>query len=321
MRIILANKFFYRRGGDCIYTISLKELLEAHYHEVAIFSMQHSENIETAWRNYFPSEVVFKPSTKIIEAIVRPFGSNEVKKKFNKLIKEFKPDIIHLGNIHSQLSPIIAEIAYKNNIRVVWTMHDYKILCPRYDCLHNSEPCEKCFSDKKYVIKHKCLKGSMAGSILAYLEAIKWPLNKLEKFTNTFICPSQFIANKLISGGVNPDKIKTLSNFIDINKCKVNSYDKDDYYCYVGRLSNEKGLNTLINAASKLSFKLKIIGIGPLMEEIEPVVKNHRQIELMGHLEWSNIKKIVQRARFTVIPSEWYENNPLTVIEIGRAHV
>ena len=97
----------------------------------AIFAMQHPENLETPWNKYFPSEVVFKPGPKMIEALMRPFGTKEVKDKFTKLINDFKPDVVHLGNIHSQLSPIIAEIANQHNIKVVWTMHDYKLLCPR----------------------------------------------------------------------------------------------------------------------------------------------------------------------------------------------
>ena len=316
MKIILANKFYYRRGGDCIYAIDLEKILKANNHEVAIFAMQHPENLETSWNKYFPSEVVFKPGPKMIEALMRPFGTKEVKDKFTKLINDFKPDVVHLGNIHSQLSPIIAEIANQHNIKVVWTMHDYKLLCPRYDCLRNdTELCEECFTDKKNVLKHKCMKNSRIASNLAYYEAKKWSLKKLEYLTDTFICPSNFIASKLIQGGMNSSKTTILCNFIDIEKCKKNDYQKDDYYCYIGRLSNEKGLRTLIEAARQLPFKLKIIGGGPLEEEIATAIKDYDHIEMLGYKQWDEIKEIVGKARFNVIPSECYENNPFTVIE------
>ena len=112
MKILLSNKFYYKRGGDCICTINLEELLKENGHEVAIFAMQHPNTLPTPWYKYFPSEVTFKPSLKMLEAFMRPFGTKEVRRKFEKLIADFKPDVVHLNNIHSQISPILAEIAH-----------------------------------------------------------------------------------------------------------------------------------------------------------------------------------------------------------------
>ena len=137
MKILLANKFYYRRGGDCVHTLNLEQLLKAHGHEVAVFAMDYPENLETQWSKYFPSEVKFKLGTGMIEALMRPFGTREVQRKFNALLDDFHPDVVHLNNIHSQLSPVIAEMAHERGIKVVWTLHDYKLLCPRYDCLRN----------------------------------------------------------------------------------------------------------------------------------------------------------------------------------------
>ena len=113
MKILLSNKFYYRRGGDCVCTINLEELLKRKGHEVAIFAMQYPDNIETPWSKYFPGEVKFKPGLGMLEALLRPFGTNEVKRKFTALLDDFCPDIVHLNNIHSQLSPVIAEIAHQ----------------------------------------------------------------------------------------------------------------------------------------------------------------------------------------------------------------
>ena len=316
MKILLSNKFYYKRGGDCICTINLEELLKENGHEVAIFAMQHPNTLPTPWYKYFPSEVTFKPSLKILEAFMRPFGTKEVRRKFEKLIADFKPDVVHLNNIHSQISPIIAEIAHKKGIKVVWTLHDYKLLCPRYDCLRRGEDiCEECFSNKKRVLVNKCMKNSRIASFLAYQEAKKWTRNKLERITDLFICPSQFMANKLIQGGFNKNKIKVLCNFINVEKCKKEEYTKENYYCFIGRLSPEKGIKTLLEVACQLPYTLKIIGGGPLEEEIRQFTQKKMQIELLGYKQWNEIKEIVGKARFSVIPSEWYENNPLSVIE------
>lgn len=309
MKILLANKFYYRRGGDCIYTLNLEQLLKEKGHEVAIFSMDYPDNLDSKWKAYFP-----KNMSKLM-AFTRPFGSNEVKRKFNALLNDFKPDIVHLNNIHTHLSPIIAELAHKKGIKVIWTLHDYKLLCPRYDCLKGGEEvCEICFNGNKLPCKtNKCMKGSKLASLIGYKEATTWSKDRLEACTDLFICPSSFMAKKMAQGGFKPNKLIPLCNFIDIVKCQKENYKKEDYYCFIGRLSHEKGVKTLIKAANKLPYKLKVIGGGPLAEELKSVA--NKNIEFVGFKQWNEIKEIVGKARFSVIPSEWYENNPLSVIE------
>lgn len=321
MKILLANKFYYRRGGDCIYMLNLEKLLKAHGHEVAVFAMDYPENLDTPWKKYFP-----KNMSKLM-AFTRPFGSHEVKSTFKKLLDDFKPEVVHLNNVHTQLSPVMAELAHQRGIKVVWTLHDYKLLCPRYDCLKNGNTiCETCFNgDKKACLDNKCMKGSKLASFIGYKEAVTWNRERLEACTDVFICPSQFMADKMVQGGFSKSKMRTLCNFIDVEKCKYAPADgmdntdpivlpkKEDYYCFIGRLSHEKGAKTLIEAANQLPYKLLIIGGGPLMDELKSVA--HTNIEFVGFKQWNDIKQLVGKARFSVIPSEWYENNPLSVIE------
>ena len=315
MKILLANKFYYRRGGDCIYMLNLEQLLKTHGHDVAVFAMDYPENIETEWKRYFPNEIKFTPGVGMLETFMRMFGLGEVKRKFNFLLNDFKPDVVHLNNIHTQLSPVIARLAHKRRTKVIWTLHDYKLLCPRYDCLRNgNEVCEECFVDKHKVLEYKCMKNSNLASMLAYKEGMKWSRKKLEGYTDVFICPSQFMYNKMAQGGFDRKKMYTLCNFIDIERTRRDSYDKEDYYCFIGRLSFEKGIETLIEAARTLPYHLKIIGSGPLADILKEKAKG-ANIEFTGYKEWPEIKEIVGKARFSVVPSEWYENNPLSMIE------
>ena len=315
MKILLANKFYYRRGGDCIYMLNLEQLLKTHGHDVAVFAMDYPENIETEWKRYFPNEINFTPGVGMLETFMRMFGLGEVKRKFNFLLNDFKPDVVHLNNIHTQLSPVIARLAHKRRTKVIWTLHDYKLLCPRYDCLRNgNEVCEECFVDKHKVLEYKCMKNSNLASMLAYKEGMKWSRKKLEGYTDVFICPSQFMYNKMAQGGFDRKKMYTLCNFIDIERTRRDSYDKEDYYCFIGRLSFEKGIETLIEAARTLPYHLKIIGSGPLADILKEKAKG-ANIEFTGYKEWPEIKEIVGKARFSVVPSEWYENNPLSMIE------
>lgn len=314
-RIVVANKFYYPRGGDCIYTIGLVKLLEAHGHEVAVFAMQHPDTLQTPWNKYFPSEVKFTKGVKVVDAIMRPFGSEEVVQKFNALLDDFNPDIVHLNNIHSQLSPVIAEVAHKRGVKVFWTLHDYKLLCPRYDCLRRGDSiCEACLSSKWNVLKYKCMKNSIAASFLAYGEAICWNRNRLEECTDRFICPSRFMEEKMLQGGFSKQKLCSLCNFIELDKCKGNVCgNKEDYYCFIGRLSHEKGIGSLIKAANRIPFKLVVVGGGVLEDELRKEAGTN--VEFVGFKQWPEIKDIVGKARFCVIPSEWYENNPISVIE------
>lgn len=321
MKILLVNKFYYRRGGDCIYMLNLEQLLKSHGHEVAVFAMNYPENLDTPWKKYFP-----KNMSKLM-AFTRPFGSREVRDKFNKLLDDFQPDVVHLNNIHTQLSPVMAEIAHQRGVKVVWTLHDYKLLCPRYDCLKNGNTiCETCFNgNKKACLDNKCMKGSKLVSLIGYREAVVWNRKRLEASTDVFICPSQFMADKMAQGGFSKSKMRTLCNFIDVEKCKFSHTDftnptdstilpkKEDYYCFIGRLSHEKGAKTLVEAANQLPYKLVIIGGGPLMDELKAIAGSN--IEFVGFKQWYDIKQLVGKARFSVIPSEWYENNPLSVIE------
>ena len=313
-KVLLVNKFYYNRGGDCTAMLNTEQLLKAKGHEVAVFCMKHPENLPSEWENYFPDEIDFavrKLSGKI-RATSRLFKPADVSKKFKTLLNDFKPNVIHLHNIHSYISPVVAEIAHQKGIRVVWTLHDYKLICPAYTCLCNGVVCERCFTNKSGVFIKKCMKNSYPASLLGWLEAIYWNKKKLTKITDRFISPSRFLKTKMIEGGFPAEKIEVLPNFM-LSSMEP-SLSKKDYYCYVGRISAEKGVDTLLQAASQLPYNLKIIGDGPLLSTCR---KNYtsKNIEFLGYQQSEKVYEIVKKAKWLVMPSVWYENNPFSVIE------
>ena len=195
-RILIANKFYYPRGGDCIVAMNLERLLKEQGHEVAVFAMQYPENVDSGWNSYYASQVDFAGSLggKLCAA-KRLMGHGDIKAAFIRILDDFNPHIVHLHNIHSYLSPVLAKLAKRHGCRVVWTLHDYKLVCPSYACLLNGKPCEQCIGHgKMHVLKNRCMKGSLAASALAYIEARKWNRNVLERYTDAFICPSHFMA-------------------------------------------------------------------------------------------------------------------------------
>lgn len=326
MKILLCNKFYYRRGGDCIYTMNLEQMLKAHGHEVAIFSQQYPLNEPSPWTKYWPSEFKMNPGLNMLDSLLRPFGLGSIKRCFNAIMDDFfgpadgtldqyKECVVHLNNIHTQLSPILAEIAHKRGIRVVWTIHDSKLVCPCYTCMRDGKWCEECFTDKQAVLRNKCMKGGWLGSFIGYQEAKKWNAERLQQVTDTFICPSKFIANTLIKGGFEEKKLYVQHNFIENTKIQSPCFQKEDYYIYVGRISQVKGLRTLCAAASMFPYKLVIVGDGELKTELEEKYKDNTQIKWLGQMKWNDFRPLLEKAKFMVLPSEWLENNPLSIIE------
>ena len=313
MKILLANKFYYRRGGDCIYTMNLEKMLKEKGHEVAVFAMQYPENEESEWSKYWPSNM-----TKL-KAFTRPFGDGEVRRKFGMLLDDFKPDVVHLNNIHTQLSPVIAKMAHERGIRVVWTLHDTKLVCPCYTCTREGKWCTECYTDKKAVIKHRCMPGGLPGAIIGYREMMKWNREVLEEYTDLFLPPSQFMMDTCVEGGYSPEKFRVLCNFIDVEKVPQTtriSQLKGEYYVYLGRVNEVKGVRTLCKAAAQLDKQLIVIGDGPLSEELRmKSEESGAPIEFKGQMQWEEFMPILRGARFMVLPAEWSENNPLTVIE------
>ena len=314
MKILLANKFYYRRGGDCIYTMNLEKMLKEKGHEVAVYAMQYPENEKSEWSGYWPTNM-----TKL-DAFTRPFGARQVMMGFSRLMDDFKPEVVHLNNIHTQLSPVIAKIAHEKGARVVWTLHDTKLVCPCYTCTRDGKWCTECFTDKKAVIRHRCMPGGLPGAVIGYLEAQKWNKEVLQKYVDLFLPPSKFMMDTCVEGGYKPEKFRVLCNFIDVTKVKGLKGEevkrlKGDYYVYLGRVNEVKGVRTLCKAAAQLDKRLVVIGGGELLPELQKTYVDCKQIEFKGQMQWEEFMPILRGARFMVLPAEWSENNPLTVIE------
>ena len=321
-RVLLVNKFYYPRGGDCVVVLNTQALLRENGVEAEVFAMQYPHNLEARYEDRFAAEVSFgRGIRQQLQALKRTLGMGDVIDRFESVLDDFKPDVVHLHNIHSYLSPVVAQLAHRRGMRVVWTLHDYKLLCPRYDCLKRGKPCEKCFTGSKLnVLTHKCMKGSLPASVVAWLEAVKWNRKVLASNTDAFICPSEFMAAKMQSGGFPADKLAVLNNFLD--PVKLRQYQdidldgqREDYYCFVGRLSPEKGIEDLLDVASRLPYRLKVAGNGTLEPAMRIKYAECSNIEFMGMLDATSVARLLAGARLSVAPSQWYENNPLSVVE------
>ena len=319
-RILLVSKFYYTRGGAEVVAINMANDLAKRGYGIGIFTMDYPQNLSPE-NFYTASQVDF--SGGLIDKLkfaMRTMGYNGIKSSFKKALQEFKPDIVHLHNVHSYLSPAVVKLAKEFGCKVVWTLHDYKLVCPAYSCLNRGSICEKCFTSKFNVVKECCFKESLPASILAYFEAKKWDVKKLQRYVDYFVCPSAFIKRQMLKVGLPEVKLKEICNFVDpIKLDQLKSVEisntREDFYVYVGRLSAEKGVATLLKAAKDLPYKLKIVGGGPLYDGFVAGYGKCDNIEFLGHQPAEKVAEILLSSKCLVLPSEWYENNPLSIIE------
>ena len=321
-RVLIVNKFYYPRGGDCIVAMNLERMLKEHEHEVAVLAMEFPENVDSGWNSYYASQVAFDGSLlNKLRATTRLMGWGNINRTVEKILDDFKPDVVHLHNIHSYLSPVVAKLAKRRGCRVVWTLHDFKLMCPAYSCLDSEgKLCERCVGGGKWhVVSNKCIKGSLAPSLAAWLEALKWNRRLLSRYTDVFICPSQLMASKMQEDGFDAAKLCVVCNFLTPAMEELlepmDSDAREDYYCYVGRLSPEKGIDTLLQVASRLPFQLKVAGDGPLSPMLHEKYGHAGNIQFLGRCDAHQVAQLLSKARFSVMPSECYDNNPLAVIE------
>ncbi|MEO0224681.1 MAG: glycosyltransferase family 4 protein [candidate division WOR-3 bacterium] len=322
MKILLINKFLYFKGGDAISTLDTGKLLNNKGHEVYFWGMQHPKNLKFSYSNYFVENIDYysakKTKTKL-ELIFKILYSFEAKKKLEKFIKEVvKPDIIHLNNFAHQISPSILDVFKKYKIPTVMTMHDYKLVCPSYTMLSKNRVCEKCKNGKYYwCFLKKCTKNSYSKSLINTIEMyLHHKILRIYDNIDIFISPSKFLLEKVRQMGFKKD-VFLLPNFVWIDDFKPQYSFQEKTICYFGRLSFEKGLFTLIEAVKDLDIKLKIIGEGPLKKDLEFKVQNLKitNIEFLGHKTAEELKDEIKKTMFVVLPSEWYENNPRSVLE------
>lgn len=323
MRILQIQTYHYFRGGDSTYMFNLTRLLESEGHEVIHFAMSHPDNLPSPYEGHFVSEIDFpalleRPTpAALFRVLGRSISSKEAKNKIARLIDETKPDIAHIHNIHAHITTSILSPLEKAGIPIVWTLHDYKLVCPNSDLLSGGEICERCIPGRFYhSLLRRCKKGSPGASLVAMLVALHDRLTRVPSRVDRFIAPSRFLEGKLIEGGFDRDKIAWLPNF-------VYREDRDpepdgDYYIYFGRLSREKGVDILIRAAARLGRgRLMILGDGPERVTLEKLVveAGASGIEFLGHLSKEKLDTILRGAQFVVLPSRWYENLPFSIME------
>ena len=321
MKILMINKFLHLNGGSETYILKLGTYLQSQGHAVQYFGMEHENRILGNRVEAYTASMDFHGGSKLAKLTYphRTIYSREARKKLRLVLEDFQPDVCHLNNFNYQLTPsVILEIRKwerqtGHKCRILYTAHDYQLVCPNHMC-HNPnthENCEKCLGGHFLnCIKGRCIHGSLAKSAFGTMEAVFWRWMGVYKQIDTLICCSHFMKTKLDTNPVLAEKTVVMHNFVDPVEQK--DLQKQDYVLYFGRYSQEKGIATLVQAAKELpEIPFVFAGSGPLVH----LLKDVPNIKNVGFQRGEALERLIREARFTVYPSEWYENCPFSVME------
>ena len=319
-RLLAINNYYYDRGGSEAIFFAHNRMLEELGWDIVPFSMQHPGNHATPWSKYFIDDLEMHGDYSLLQKVSRlpkVIYSFEARRKLGELIDKVRPDLAHAHNIYHHISPSILGLLKSRGIPTVLTLHDLKIACPAYNMLARDGICERCKGGKVYnVVRHRCINGSAAMSLVVMMESVVHKLlGSYERDVDTFIVPSRFYIEKFSEWGMPASMFRHVPNFVDVQRYAP-SYEPGEAFLYFGRVIRQKGVATLIRAAAAARSRLLIAGTGPEMEEMRTLaVRLNADVTFLGHLGGQQLHDVIGRCRAVVLPSEWYENAPVSLLE------
>jgi glycosyltransferase involved in cell wall biosynthesis len=324
LKILQINNCHFRRGGADVVYLNTGHLLEKKGHKVIYFSKNDKRNIASSSEDYFINGADYF-SGKLFKKIKNIFlfiYSIEAKQKLRRLLKENRPDIAHIHLYKGTLTPSILVELKKQSIPIIISLHDYGFLCPHNTFLDGKNNlCLRCIEHSAInCIINKCNRNNFWYSTISALEfVIHKYFFPFHKYFNIMLTVSEFSFKKHSMNKKYFGKLDLLYNFFPSLREIPSSQFQGTYFLFYGRLSLEKGLKTLLNAWTLKQRKcvLKIVGEGPLFSEISAEVKRYSNfsIEVLGYCDGSKLLNLIRESSFIIVPSEWYENNPMTVVE------
>lgn len=321
MRILHVNKFLYRRGGAEAYMDDVAALQVAAGHQVEFFAMEHPENRPSRFSASFPSYVELEPQPPTLVGKARAAGrivwSTSARRGMAEVVDAFRPDVAHLHNVYHQLSPSILRPLWDGRIPTVMTLHDYKLACPTYQFLDGGVLCQACVGGHyTQAVRRRCKGDSLSASALAAFEL--WLHHTAGAYApvGRFVCPSRFLAKTMTDAAVFPDRLRWLPHFMDCAAIDAKA-EPGGPVVFAGRLSAEKGVDTLVEAVGRTGLRLEIAGDGPERARLEAIAERQApgQVRFHGRLPKAEVHALFRAGSVAAVPSRWFENQPMTVLE------
>ncbi len=324
MRVLHVNKFLYRRGGAEGYLFDVAGRQQRAGDEVAYFGVEHPENNPgLTYAADFPSRVELEPPppgpVRRAAAAGRMLWSSSARAGLRRVLTAFRPDVVHLHNVYHQLSPSVVAAARDVGVPCVMTVHDYKLACPSYQMLDHGRPCDACVTGGPLqAARRGCKDGSRSASTLLAVES--WLHRRLGAYdgVGALLAPSRFLADVLRRAGVYPQRLRVLRHPVDVDRIAVKAAPGGGVV-FAGRLAPEKGVDTLIEAAALLpdGLRVDVAGDGPARAALEDLARRVApgRVRFHGRLPKDALHDLIRASAVAAVPSRWYENQPLAVLE------
>ena len=326
VRILLANKFYGPKGGAESVVLQTTRLLEDAGHEVVPFAMRQEGDEPSDWSRYFVPTRAYFDGSRIRRAgdSLAAIYSFDARRHLRALLRVAPPDLAHLHNVYHQLTLSIVDELRAARVPIVMTLHDYKPACPNYQLLTHDGLCERCVGGAYWnAVRHRCLKGSVAGSAIAAVEAYLNRIRRQYHKIDLFLTPSDFLRDIMVRAGLPEARIAVLRNAVRVAPSE-RSVPPHRRFVYFGRLAAEKGLDVLLTASAQLDpgIEVVLVGAGHLETELRRRVEREAlPVRLTGFVSGDALTRELLAATATVLPAEWYENCPMSVLEAGALGV
>ncbi len=324
MNILMVNASWYPSGGDWTVVERSCRLYEAAGHRIVAFSRHDDRNIPSVYEKYFVSPVDYnelnasKSLSTGLHVLSRAIYSREAVQKLTALLDDHGVDIANLHNIHNVLTPSIIPVLHRRGIPIVWRVHDYKLICPNRTFLSNGDICEKCYPQRYFqVVANRCKKGSRAASLVAAMESYAYKFLPFYDLVDRFLFQSEFTRDLFVKFGYDPKKSQIIENAFDANEVTPD-FEGKNYILFLGRISQEKGLYTLLEAMRLVPrVELRVVGDGPELEGCRRFADEHglSNVTFVGRKSGAELRRELIECRFVVVPSVWYDPCPLVVLE------
>ena len=319
-KLLSINNYYYRRGGAEVVFLEHNRLFQEIGWQVVPFAMSHPKNLRSEWESYFVNEIEFGEDYSILQKVMmasKVIYSFEARQKISRLIDTIRPDIAHAHNIYHHLSPSLFAELRKRGIPTVMTLHDLKLACPAYKMLTHDGICERCKGGAIWnLVQHKCVKNSRLLSTVIMLEtSVQRLLGCYSKGVDRFVVPSQFYLEKMVEWGWSREHFTYIPNFVDVD-CLLPGGHPGSAFVFFGRLGDEKGLVTFVRAVALAKVEGWIVGTGPEEEKLRCLVnETGADVKFLGYHTGESLFNIIRSAKAMVLPSEWYENAPMSIME------
>lgn len=306
MNVLLIHNSYRQPGGEDVVVAQESSLLRREGHSVTTYQRSNDE----------VDSLSFVQKMSLLKRII---SAKDSKTAVGRLIRNFKPDVVHVHNTFHMISPSVYEACQEQNVPVVQTLHNYRLLCPASTFYRSGAICEECVTHSFLSsVKHGCYRESRAMSAaIALVLNTHRTRQTWTKGINAYIAISRFVRDKFVDSGFPPSKILVKPNFVDPDPGERTVCGEGAVF--VGRLSPEKGLSILIDAWRRLPspVPLVIVGDGPLREQLAAEIASAglNNIRFAGPLPRDKVYEAMKKAAFLVVPSVWHEPFGLILAE------